>query len=235
MRLTNSVTQLRQREFSQSRRAFKARGGQVVRCDHCLLKSSLCICPDRPKARGKVAVCLLYYKGEVYKPSNSGRLVADVLSDNHAFLWSRTDPEAELLTLLANPAYAPVLVFPFEYASAERCLDTPDKLSVFTCEAQHNNRKPMIILLDGTWREARKMFRSHYLDHLPVLGITPAKPSEYGLRTASHDHQLSTAEVAIEILALLGDIERSIALREYFRIFSQRYLAGKANHSGTES
>lgn len=235
MTLHNSVTRLRQQERSQSRRAFLARGGRVERCESCLLRRPLCICHTRPAAAGNVAVCLLYYKGEVFKPSNSGRLVADVLSDNHAFLWSRTEPSNVLLNLLENPAYAPVIVFPHQYAAAERCLDSEEKLDTFRGRLAQRNQKPLIILLDGTWREARKMFRCDWLSHLPVLGISPESPSSYQLREASRSHQLGTAEVAIEILRLLGDEERSVALGEYFRIFRTHYLAGKTNHSGTAS
>lgn len=230
MTLHNSVTRLRQQELAQSRRAFLARGGRVERCNDCLLSQQRCICHARPAAAGHVAVCLLYYKGEVFKPSNSGRLVADVLADNHAFLWSRTEPAAELLALLEHPGYAPVVVFPNEYAAPERCLDSATKLANFKDDAAQQGRKPLMILLDGTWREARKMFRSHWLSDFPVLGVSPAAASNYALREAAHSHQLGTAEVAIEILALLGDGERSIALEAYFRLFKQQYLAGKSVH-----
>jgi DTW domain-containing protein YfiP len=36
------------------------------------------------------------------------------------------------------------------------------------------DKRPLFILLDGTWAEARKMFgRSPYLDGLPVLSLQP--------------------------------------------------------------
>ncbi len=40
--------------------------------------------------------------------------------------------------------------------------------------------RPLFILLDGTWSEARKMFRkSPYLEHLPVLSLAPEQLSRY--------------------------------------------------------
>ncbi|MFK4753596.1 tRNA-uridine aminocarboxypropyltransferase [Oceanobacter antarcticus] len=228
--LENAVTHLRQQELAQSRRAFIARGGRMIRCQHCLLSLPLCLCTQRPAPSDEVAVCLIYYKGEVYKPSNSGRLVADVLSDNHAFLWNRTEPDAALLALLTNPAYAPLVIFPFQYADTQQCLDTPDKLQQYQMQASEQQRKPLLILLDGSWREARKMFRSPYLSGIPILGIEPLEPGNYQLREAAHDYQLGTAEVAIEILQQLGAATASSRLAAYFALFRERYLAGKPRH-----
>ena len=227
--LENPVTPLRSAEKAASRREFMARGGRVERCPECLLTPAQCICGERPAPGGQVAVCLLYFHGEVFKPSNSGRLVADILTDNHAFRWHRTEPQAELLALLANPAYAPVIVFPFQYADAERQLNTQERLQQYLQQPAPDgqSRIPMMVLLDGTWREARKMFRSPWLNHLPVLGIEPTAARDYRLRESYHPHQLGTAEVTVDILHALGDSERAAVLEQYFELFKVRYLAGK--------
>ena len=69
------------------------------------------------------------YKGEYYKPTNTGRLIADVVAENYAFVWHRTEPDADLLTLLSNPKYQPIIIFPHEYAEPARCIPKPeDKL-----------------------------------------------------------------------------------------------------------
>lgn len=227
--LDNSVTRLRAAEKAESRREFLARGGRVQRCQECLLTPAQCICNERPAPAGQVAVCLLYFHGEVFKPSNSGRLVADILTDNHAYRWHRTEPQAELLALLANPAYAPVIVFPFQYAEAERQLNSPERLQAYldTPQPSGAQRIPLMVILDGTWREARKMFRSTWLNQLPVLGIEPVAERDYRLRESYHPHQLGTAEVTVDILRLLGDPERADVLAQYFELFKVRYLAGK--------
>ena len=64
-------------------------------------------------------------------------------------------------------------------------------------------KKPLFILLDGTWPEARKMFnKSPYLDGFPVLAIKPDALSTYGMRVAHSDEHLCTAEVAACAFAL---------------------------------
>lgn len=86
----------------------------------------------------------------------------------------------------------------------------------------------MFILLDGTWREAKKMFsKSPYLNQFPVLGIQPTQASNYQLREAAHLHQLCTAEVMIEVLKVDGDEAAATQLADYFHTFRKHYMAGK--------
>lgn len=63
--------------------------------------------------------------------------------------------------------------------------------------AARAGKRPLFVLLDATWTEARKMFRkSPYLDALPVLSLTPAQLSRYRLRRSTRGEHLCTAEVA---------------------------------------
>jgi hypothetical protein len=218
----NSILQLRERELSQSTRIFKARGSKVLRCSLCLLPKANCICAAKPVAAGNSAFCFIVYKGEAYKPSNTGRLVADVMVDNHAFLWHRTQPDAQLLALLVDEQYVPIVVFPHQYAESARCIDTLDVATPLAL-----GKKWLFVLLDGTWQEAKKMFKSDYLASLPVLGFQPKQRSRYFLRDAAHLHQLCTAEVAIEVLRLSGDNTSAEVLANYFTIFCQNYMVIK--------
>lgn len=218
----NSVMALRARELLKTRRPFLARGSKVKRCADCLLPLTGCICAERPSPRAGSAFCMLMYWGEPYKPSNTGRLIADVMQDNYAFLWDRTRPDAALLALLQDARYRPVVVFPHQYAEAERCIDSLAELA-----AETPSRTPLYIMLDGTWREAKKMFKSPYLAQLPVIGVEPEHKSLYQLREAAHKHQLCTAEVAALVLQGNGEEESAQALAAYFEVFRRRYIAGK--------
>ena len=126
--------------------------------------------------------------------------------------------------MLTNPKYTPILVFPQQYAEAERCIDSPKDL----VDVQQG-KTPLFVMLDGTWREASKMFKSPCFAQLPVLGIQPDKASSYQLREAAHEHQLCTAEVAIEVLKMAEDNLAAEALGEYFHQFKKAYIAGKAH------
>ena len=96
----------------------------------------------------------------------------------------------------------------------------------------------MFILLDGTWREAKKMFRkSPYLAEFPVLGIDEADSAPgYHIRKASLDGQLATAEVAAKVLELAGEREIARHLSLWFEVFSYRYQQGvRQTNKGREA
>ena len=154
------------------------------------------------------------------KPSNTGRLIADILPNTTAFQWSRTEPPQALLDLVASPDYQPMVVFPASYAGEQRqVISTPA-----------TGKPPLFIMLDGTWSEARKMFRkSPYLDSFPVISVDLSRVSNYRLREAHAEGQYCTAEVAIALLDLAGDTLAASALGSHFSCFRERYLAGKPN------
>lgn len=212
---------MRAQQISESRREFNARGGKMNRCEQCLIAKHYCICDDAEQAECGAAVCLLMYHNESFKPSNTGRLIAEIIPDNHAFRWDRTDPDPALLALINDPQYQPMVVFPAEDVEQGRAVTEVNTVQ---------GKKPLFIFLDGTWREAKKMIRkSPYLDNLPVLSVTADKLSDYRLRVAPHAHQLGTAEVGIMVLALAGETEASNKLENHFIKFRDAYLLGKRN------
>ncbi len=223
----NSVLALRLKELQRTTKPFNARGSRVIRCDHCLLPKPDCICADKPKATARSAFLFLMYTGECFKPTNTGRLIADVAAENFAFIWDRTMPDPALLALLENPRYLPIIIFPTQYAAAERCLiEVPTQ----------QDKIPLFIMLDGTWREAKKMFvKSPYLDKFPVLGIQPTTASSYQLREAAHLHQLCTAEVAVEVLKMADDLQAATDLAQYFSTFRRQYIIGKPHLTFSEN
>jgi DTW domain-containing protein YfiP len=218
----NAVLALRARELARNLRPYRSRGSKVARCQTCLLPEVHCLCSFRPEPVSSSSFCFLMYNGEAFKPSNTGRLLADLVADNHAFLWDRTQPEPALVELLANPRYSPIIIFPHQYAEPSRCIEHPSQ-----APGVSEGRKPLFIMLDGTWREAKKMFRGNVLKGLPVLGITPQQASAYRLREAAHEYQLCTAEVGIEILKLAGEESAAQLMQQYFMDFRRQYIAGR--------
>ncbi len=219
----NAVLRLRAERLARATRPFLARGNRFRRCQSCLLPLKNCLCATITPAQAKSQFCLVMFDTEPMKPSNTGRLIADILPETTAFQWSRTEPPQALLDLVANPDFQPVVVFPASAADSER-----EVLS-----APRPGKPPLFIMLDGTWSEARKMFRkSPWLDALPIISVDLSRISAYRLREPHGDGQYCTAEVAIALLDLAGDTDAAIALGAHFTRFRERYLAGKSAHQG---
>jgi DTW domain-containing protein YfiP len=164
-------------------------------------------------------MCLLMADIEPLKPSNTGWLIADVVADTFAFGWARTDVAPELLALLNDPQWQPYVVFPQEFAEDARVVHDV---------SQQADKRPLFILLDGTWDEARKMFRkSPYLQNFPVLSLQPEQLSRYKLRRSQTEAHLCTAEVGALCLALAHDTQAAQALDAYFEVYTDHYLKAK--------
>ncbi len=220
----HAVARVRAARLAVSSKPFVARGANAQRCPRCRLATQQCICAWRPEVPTHAGVCLLMGDIEALKPSNTGWLIADVVPDTWAFQWSRTAVDPALLALLADPQWAPCVVFPPEYAGPARAVAD---LAPAASEAAPGKR-PLFVLLDGTWSEARKMFRkSPYLDAFPVLGLQPETVSRYQLRRSTQDHHFCTAEVAALCLAMTGDAgdrQAAQALSDWFDVFTAHYL-----------
>lgn len=215
----HAVHHLYQERLARSTRPYRARGCNVARCHYCMLRPHLCICGDKPQISSLTAFLLLMYDDEILKPSNTGRLIADLFEETFAYIWSRTEPDPRMLALLDDPQWQPFVVFPAEYAAPDRVAET------VTVEP---GKRPLFILLDGSWAEAKKMFRkSPYLNRFPVLSIQTDQPSRYKVREAAKTGQLGTAEVAARVVELYGETRNAAILDRWFDVFREHYLTGK--------
>ncbi|MFN3581054.1 MAG: tRNA-uridine aminocarboxypropyltransferase [Pseudomonas sp.] len=219
----HAVERLRAELKASSTRPFVARGARLRRCADCMLAERACICAWRPALQARAGICLIMHPLEPLKPTNTGRLIADCLADTHAFVWSRTETDPALLELLADDQWQPYIVFPGEYAE-------PDRQVVTALPA--DGRRPLLIILDATWTQARKMFRkSPWLAGLPMLSLQTEVLSRYRLRRSSRDDHLCTVEVATACLALAGDAQAAGLLDDYFEVFTEAYLASRGNYA----
>ena len=224
---SHAVARLRAQRLAASTKPFVARGSGGVRCEACRLLASRCVCDLCPPVGDSAGVCLIMGDIEAIKPSNTGWLVADVVRDTFAFGWSRTEVDPGLPALLADPKWQPYVVFPAEYAVPERVCTA---LQPVPAPDGAQGKRPLFVLLDGTWSEARKMFRkSPYLDHLPVLSLHPEQVSGYRLRRSHTGQHFCTAEVAAMCLALAGHTRDAELLDAWLDVFSAHYLGARRN------
>ncbi|NMP33276.1 DTW domain-containing protein [Thalassotalea sp. M1531] len=219
--MSHAIRRLYEHRKSISTKPFNARGKKVVRCENCQVSMLNCICQYKRSTSSQAAFLILMHDAEVLKPSNTARLIADVVPDTYAYIWSRTEANANLLALLSDDTFVPVIVFPSQYAAEQQ--------SVYENELPlpiQQGKKPLFILLDGSWREAKKMFRkSPYLEKFPVVSFSETGEStrENYIREAVLENQLATAQVASRMLALLGEQISAQHLSLWFDLFNYQY------------
>lgn len=225
----HAVSRLRSARLLRSTTQFMARGGpKGERCSGCRLVLSHCICALRPIVPTRAGMCLLMSDIEPLKPSNTGWLIADVVPDTTAFAWARTEVDPALLALLADPQWQPYVVFPSEFVAPERVVNDLLPATGAGTEQALATKRPLFILLDATWSEARKIFKkSPYLADLPVLSLQSDQLSRYRLRRAMRDTTFCTAEVAVMCLELAGETQAAQSLEAYLDVFIDHYLRAK--------
>jgi DTW domain-containing protein YfiP len=148
---------------------------------------------------------LLTHSREFEKRSNTGRVVVDVLGRAaEQVRWDRVHPPVRLVEEIEAGGVA--LIYPGAADAAGNDLTGIRQ----------------IILIDGTWQEARKIHqRSPYLHKLRRVCLKTAEKSVYSLRKNQKESGLCTAECVIEILRSTGDIPQAERLQERFLTFNR--------------
>lgn len=218
----HKVDHLRQYCQSISTRPFLARGANLTRCQFCLMAQTACFCHARNPQPLPIELILLYHRDEIHKPTNSGRLIADLFPEQtHAFLWSRKEPDSALIELLQEKDRQIILLFP----------DKENKNTQYNATENIDNditKKVTLILLDATWKQASKMFHlSQWLREFPCMSINVEKQKAFLVRHAKHDMQFATAEVTAMALNVLGYDKQADALMSYNATFNQHCLMSR--------
>ncbi len=215
---SNHYTRLRERELAKSTKPFQAKGKSVQRCPDCQMGAFACMCALRPTAESSVEFVLLMHRKELFKPTNTGRLIVDVFPGTRAFLWNRLEVPEGLREILEDPCRDCYVVFPAD--GTENC----NRKVVHALPAA--KKKTTLILLDGTWKQCSRMIGlSRWLDDVPCLSLPETLVRSYSVRDSGRSHRFSTAEAAISCLLLAQQTQSAETLRHYFAVFNQHYLA----------
>ncbi|MGH1441298.1 MAG: tRNA-uridine aminocarboxypropyltransferase [Cellvibrionaceae bacterium] len=249
--MSHAFYRLREESLTHCTRPFKARGSIVKRCEKCHLALFACLCPWQLTRDSDIHFTLIVHRKELYKTTNTGRLIADLLPrSTSAYLWSRTEPDPKLLKEITNPFRRTVLLFPEDQTSiAEIQVTNSTQKDHLESAATNKNstkdttkeKRPLtVILLDGTWKQASRMANlSMWLQNIERLSIDQAQlntpvdteqQQEYRyIRKAPLKHQLSTAQAAACILRQYKDNDNAALLEHYFSVFNQHCIATRRN------
>jgi tRNA-uridine aminocarboxypropyltransferase len=146
---------------------------------------------------------LLTHFKELEKPSNTGKLVVEILGNAaRQVCWDRINPPVSLVKEIEAGGVA--LIYPGAADEAEGNLTG----------ISH------VILIDGTWHESRRIHqRSPYLQKVRRICLKPAGKSLYNLRKNQKESGLCTAECVMEILRNTGNNADAERLQERFLAF----------------
>ena len=134
-------------------------GGQrrfsAHRCEGCALHDELCVCAERPRLDLATAVLVVQNNRERNKPTNTARILPQVLSNCELVRFGVRDEPFDSGPLLA-PARDYWLIFPRELDPEGPAPRPAPVLDAAAIEARRTARPeaiPTLVLLDGTWTQ----------------------------------------------------------------------------------
>lgn len=191
-------------------------------CDKCGLPVINCICGKIHKIHTNAQIWILCSEREFYRPSNTARLLKLINPEStEIILWERINPCKRLIEIIDSENYETFLLFP------EENNDLEENVSERTLENIQTHKTKVFIILDGTWKEAEKMFRkSDYLKKITRISLKPQHKSKYTLRRGAGEGELCTIEAAIEVLKLNNELKNAENINNVFELFIRSFKAG---------
>ncbi len=169
-------------------------------CYRCFWPKSLCWCPTLvPMATRTRFLFLMSPMEYKIEKSNTGRLTHLCLPNSELYMGTAFDEHEAVQHVLADPKNYCVLLYPGKTAT-----NLSDPSQVPSLKTQIGDRRLVVILIDATWRGARKIHRlSPSLQRLPRIKFIPTTPSRYVIKKQPRPDCLSTLEATHELLLVL--------------------------------
>lgn len=166
-------------------------------CQSCGKAKKACICRWIQPVDTDVELIILQHPTEVNRPKGTEKILTLSLQNSRCLVGEDFSQHAELNRLLNDISYHHLLLYPKEGAlSLEQVLrEGPE---------QADKPKWRVILLDGTWKKAFKMYQlSQNLHAIPAVTLPEHLQGNYRIRKAPGDNHLSTAEAGYHLLTAL--------------------------------
>ncbi|MFZ2290598.1 MAG: DTW domain-containing protein [Halopseudomonas yangmingensis] len=181
------------------------------RCPDCNRPTSHCLCPLISPQPSATQLLVIQHPDESRHALNTARLLTLGLDNAQLLVCEELPPEWQ--AWLTDPHWQTRLLFPRPDAQPLDSRSCPAPLR--------------LVLLDGTWRKARKLLHVNLLlQQLPAVLLDNPPTSRYRLRKASEAGALSTIEAAAEALAALEPgFERERLLRPFEALINDQIRA----------
>jgi DTW domain-containing protein len=172
----------------------------VISCPRCRLETALCLCADIPRVPTKARIVILRHAIESRRVYNSGRIAALALPNSE--IVDHGEKGSPATEIDATGAW---LLYP----GGDPPRGVPERL----------------VVLDGTWREARRMFiRIPALRKLPRLSLTPPASAGPRLRRPPSKDGMATLEAIAHAVGALEGAETAKPLHRLWSLFVERSI-----------
>jgi DTW domain-containing protein YfiP len=160
-------------------------------CSQCGKARKACICDNIVALDSQVELIILQHPTEEHRPMGTARILSLSLANSRLLVGEDFREHGELNQLLAEPDVEHFVLYPSDVSLSAADVALPIE------------KKTRIILLDGTWKKAFKMWQLNtQLHHLPCLHLPEDLKGNYRIRKAPNENALSTVEAGFHVLSM---------------------------------
>ncbi len=171
-------------------------------CYRCDKPAIACLCGRIPRVHNRTPIVIVQHKREARHALGTVR-IADLGLERRA------------ITVLAGSQRSGSQ--PPDWLPAGAGLLYPGESARELAEVPSAERPRCLVVIDGTWHQARALFRDHlWLQGLPRYKLTPSAPSRYRLRKEPAADYVSTIEAITQALSILEPETESGGLIDAF-------------------
>ncbi len=191
-------------------------------CCVCGFPCEYCICNQIKEVEIPFDITMLMHTDESFRQTNTGYLIAKACKrDSQILFWERDVLNKSLEKLLEDKSKEIILVFPKDDSTEVEQMITFD-------EVIENRKKTVYIILDGTWKEVRKILRkTPALRALRRIELNGMEKTKYKLRRNKDLEHICTIEVAIELLRGMEEYGSVDTMKANFDLFIDNYSKAK--------
>ncbi|MDW6003529.1 tRNA-uridine aminocarboxypropyltransferase [Vibrio mangrovi] len=161
-------------------------------CIQCQKAHKACLCSTIVPLSSAVELIILQHPTEVRKPAGTARILTLSLKNAQCLVGENFTDHDELNALLREPDVCHYVLYPGDDSECVGVIEPP----------QTEQQRRRVILLDGTWKKAYKMWQlSTNLHSLPRLHLPESLQGDYRIRKAPRDNCLSTVEAGYHLLS----------------------------------
>lgn len=178
-------------------------------CPGCGLHRRLCICDLIPTLDLKTRVCLVVHRKELKRTTNTGQLAIKSLVNSEMRIRGELSGQPLDLSDLLVPSYRTLLFYPSD-----------DALELTPEFVQQSTLPIQLIVPDGNWRQASKVFgRHHELKSIPKVKISTPNISKSHLRAEHSAEGMATLQA---IAYALGVIEGPAVMQALLQLYQAK-------------
>lgn len=179
----------------------------MERCPICAASTARCLCASIHRLDLRTRISLVIHHRELTRSSNTGLLALRALVNSEMRIRGERREPLDLTDLL-TPAYRTFLLYPAD-----------DAVELDLALVEREPRPIQLVVPDGTWRQARKIYtRHHELKQVPRVKIGAPPEQGFQIRAQSRPERMATLPAIAHALGIVEGAAVAAQLMKLYRV-----------------